>query len=135
MIDIRGNRELYTLDGTNVGSEQTCPDIRFGNHKNKRIIYDCLSTERGVGFDSDFHLYQVEWTPESLTLKIDGEGIIQVPNPRNSMFDLWSRGRINNNPWIHAENKRMAPFDKEVGTRTILKIMDNYFKKVPPLSF
>lgn len=63
MIDTRGNRQLFDHNGVNVGSEQTCPDIRLGSHKTKRYLFDCLNTKNNEGFDTDFHLYQVEWTP------------------------------------------------------------------------
>lgn len=64
-VDTRGNRKLFNLDGLNIGSEQNCPDIRFGTSESKKVIYDCLNTEEDEGFDKDFHIYELEWTPGS----------------------------------------------------------------------
>jgi len=113
MIDIRGNRELYNLDGVNIGSTQTCPDIRFGTLKTPRVVFDCQNTLPQRGFDTDFHLYQVEWTPDAITLSIDDEAIVTAPYPRKSMHDLYTKGRQLHNPWVNAVNKKMAPFDRE----------------------
>ncbi|ODN00868.1 Beta-1,3-glucan-binding protein [Orchesella cincta] len=112
-VDVRGNRKLFNLDGVNVGSEQTCPDIRYGTNANKKVLYYCLNTDEDEGFDRDFHIYELEWTPESITIKIDGEGIVGGPFPRPSMYKLWSKGKSISNPWGLAENPKLAPFDKE----------------------
>jgi hypothetical protein len=119
VIDIRGNRQLFNGDKVNVGSEQNCPDIRYGTKEEKKIVYDCLSTAPQEGFDTKFHDYSVTWSPESLTLAIDDEDIVRVPQPRRSLFRLWSKGRRVDNPWEGAENKVMAPFDKNVSMYNI----------------
>jgi len=113
LIDSRGNRELYDKEGTNVGSVQTCPDIRFGTAKNPHLVWDCLNTYPEQGFDTDFHIYQVEWTPDAITLSIDGDAIITAPYPRKTMYDAYAKGRPLENPWRDAVNKKMAPFDRE----------------------
>lgn len=69
-VDTRGNRKLLNADGQNIGSEQNCPDIRFGNKKNRTVIYYCLTTEQDQGFDKDFHIYELEWSPSMLTVTI-----------------------------------------------------------------
>jgi len=52
--------------------------------------------------------------PESMTVKIDGEGIMKGPDPVSSFFKYWTRGRRMKNPWKDAENNVMAPFDVDV---------------------
>ncbi|CAL8125731.1 unnamed protein product [Orchesella dallaii] len=114
-VDTKGNRKLFNADGVNVGSEQTCPDIRFGANDIRKLIYYCVSTDEDQGFDRDFHLYELEWTRDTITLKIDDEGIIAAPFPRPSMYKLWSKGRRIPNPWDSgAENPKLAPFDRDV---------------------
>jgi len=95
-----------------VGSEQTCPDIRYGIKENKTIAYYCLNTDEDQGYDRDFHVYELEWSPKSITLKIDGEGVVGVPYPRPSMYKLWSKGLRSRNTWSPAQNSVMAPFDR-----------------------
>ena len=65
-VDTRGNRKLFNAEGINVGSEQTCPDIRYGLKDNKKIAYYCLNTDEDQGFDRDFHVYELEWTPSKI---------------------------------------------------------------------
>ncbi|ODM96111.1 Beta-1,3-glucan-binding protein [Orchesella cincta] len=115
LVDTRGNRNLFNENGIHVGSEQTCPDIRFGTGDNRKVEYYCLNTAENQGFDRDFHLYELEWTPDSITLKIDDEGVFSTPFPRPNMYKLWSGGREIPNPWEveGTENPKLAPFDKE----------------------
>ncbi|ODM88777.1 Beta-1,3-glucan-binding protein [Orchesella cincta] len=84
LVDTKGNRNLFNEKGINVGSEQTCPDIRFGTEDNRKVEYYCLNTAENQGIDRDFHLYELQWTPDSITLKIDDEGVFSTPFPRSS---------------------------------------------------
>jgi len=127
-VDTKGNRKLFNPDGVNVGSEQTCPDIRYGTKDMKKIVYYCVNTDEDQGFDRDFHVYELEWTPDRITLKIDDEGIIAAPFPRPSMYKLWSKGRRIPNPWEQgAENQKLAPFDKEFNLVMGISIGGNGF--------
>lgn len=66
MVDTRGNRKLFNKFGSNVGSEQNCPDIRYGTDESKKLVFDCVSTQENEGFDKDFHIYELEWTPSKI---------------------------------------------------------------------
>jgi len=70
LVDTRGNRKLFGGDGRNMGSEHSCPDIRFGTADQKRVVYNCANRDEDQGFDRDFHLYEVEWTPGRFRLKL-----------------------------------------------------------------
>jgi len=63
-------------------------------------------------------------------VSIDGEGIVTAPNPRSSMYNVWSRGQSKKNPWAKATNAKMAPFDQEV--RQLFK---SFSKKCKKMSF
>jgi len=62
LVDTRGNTKLFDGD-LNVGSERTCPDIRYGTAKEPKVIHGCLNTDPDEGWDKDFHDYELLWTP------------------------------------------------------------------------
>jgi beta-glucanase (GH16 family) len=65
LIESRGNRDL-TINGKNVGSEQTSSTLHFGPFwplNGYEHAHFEKNTAPGKGFDTDFNLFELEWTP------------------------------------------------------------------------
>lgn len=62
------------------------------------------------GYDTDFHVYELFWTPENISFSIDGELVSTVEPPQGG---FWEMGEFNgyDNPWV--SGGKMAPFDQE----------------------
>lgn len=63
------------------------------------------------GFDANFHVYRLEWTPAGIRFLVDGNVMLNVPVGAG----FWSRGGFASsgapNPWLGGT--QMAPFDEE----------------------
>jgi len=118
-IDImegRGNRKLFSEWDQNLGSEMTASTLMFGN----AFEYTPFWTARGErntrpdqGYDRDFHLWELEWTPDKMHFKIDGKDLVNVVPPEGGFYELGLFPEGTPNPWINAtDNPRMAPYDQ-----------------------
>jgi len=65
-LEARGNQQLFDVEKTHIGVEQVAQSLHFGpNHKMnawEKTHFESNSPQ-DRGFDLDFHLYQLEWTP------------------------------------------------------------------------
>lgn len=63
------------------------------------------------GFDANFHVYRLEWTPTGIRFLVDGNLILNV----DAGAGFWARGGFASsglpNPWTGGTI--MAPFDQE----------------------
>lgn len=119
-IDIaesRGNTQLFEGD-TNVGTEQVGQTLHFGpRYDLNGYPFTTYNQNRNVNesFNTMFHTFQMEWTPESITLSVDN--IVSAVINSTSDDGFWNRGRFDErrpgleNPW--RRNTLMAPFDQE----------------------
>lgn len=115
LLESRGNRNLI-LDNINIGSEQVASTLHYaprpGIHLRSSTTF-ARNSEPGKGWNNAFHRYQMEWTPDHITFRIDDieTGTVNV----NAGF--WARGAFDKNtpgtenPWRF--NTLMAPFDQE----------------------
>lgn len=65
IMESRGNRNLVQ-NGVNIGSEQVSSTLHWGPFwplNAYEMTHGSKNTAAGQGFDQDFHLYQMEWTP------------------------------------------------------------------------
>lgn len=113
MMESRGNRKLFEGD-TNVGVEQVGSTVHYGPFWGVQT-YDTFkkNSEPDQGFNNDFHRYQLEWTPDKLTFKVDDEVIGEVAPPDGG---FWEKAGFNQfpgieNPW--RDDSKIAPFDRE----------------------
>lgn len=109
-----GNRKLFQ-GRKNIGSERFESALQFGpdwDHNGWGVTQQFISSPPDEGFDREFHMYQMTWTPELISFGVDdlvfkqiraGEGfwkkggfdLLDTP-----MRNIWENGTI------------MAPFDR-----------------------
>ncbi|CRK95822.1 CLUMA_CG009274, isoform A [Clunio marinus] len=111
LVEMRGNRELY--DGSlNVGVNHVGSTLHFGpDWIANGWPTATQSLSRDPGFDQDFHVYRVEWTPTSIRFLYDN----MIAGTVEAGQGFWVRGgwqsSIWENPW--ADGTIMAPFDQQ----------------------
>ncbi|XP_055607290.1 beta-1,3-glucan-binding protein-like [Uranotaenia lowii] len=114
IMEARCNPNYFDESGVHIGTEQVLTTLHFGPNAWTNAYY--TSTEprnsaSGQGFDKDFHLYQMEWTPDFMKISVDNEQLMLVEG------NFWKRGNFDElapgtrNPWI--SGTKMAPFDQE----------------------
>jgi hypothetical protein len=112
---MRGNRELM-WKGVNIGNEQITSSLKFGPFEKALQVTSFVRVlnEKGKGFHSSFHRYQMEWNPEKIIFSIDDVETASF----KAKNGLWEKGDFENsipgtnNPWKNAQTK-LAPFDEE----------------------
>ncbi|KAK9891860.1 hypothetical protein WA026_017348 [Henosepilachna vigintioctopunctata] len=113
IMESRGNKAYMDRFGKNIGTGLSSSTLHWGTstetNKYSLTHYEQSSFE---GFDEDWHLFQMEWTPNNITFKIDDD-ITGVLSPPKGGF--WELGKFQKsglvNPW--KSGSRMAPFDQE----------------------
>ncbi|KAJ8912606.1 hypothetical protein NQ315_000475 [Exocentrus adspersus] len=113
IMESRGNKELISSIGINIGQQLISSTLNWGPNKDyNRYEYTSFHKTNENGFNSNFHNYQLEWSPEEIIFYVDGEEIGKV-SPSDGGF--WELGELNrtglNNPWTGCS--KMAPFDQE----------------------
>lgn len=112
LAESRGNLKLFSDDGVNIGAEQFGSTLHFGPR------YDFNGWSKAhfeknsdPGYNDDFHIYKLVWTPDYLDFYIDGERVGKV----DTKISFWERGAFNSsglpNPWLG--RLPVAPFDQE----------------------
>lgn len=115
LVDSRGNRDLLK-NKINIGVEQIRSSLHFGPYSALDGVNTATylrNSDSGKGFNSGFHRYQMEWTPEKITFSVDDiETGTVTAGP-----GFWAKGNFENsapvtdNPW--KSGSKMAPFDQE----------------------
>jgi beta-glucanase (GH16 family) len=110
IMESRGNPFLFS-GSTPVGVQEIGSTLHFGPKANIdawRTAHGKKSNKRG--YDKDFHLYRVIWTPNSLKFEVDNEKIVTI----NADKGFFKRGnfsdQVYSNPWVNGTS--MAPFDQ-----------------------
>ncbi|XP_055373030.1 beta-1,3-glucan-binding protein-like [Condylostylus longicornis] len=114
IIESRGNLNLFK-NGVNIGAEQVSSTLHFGPYpyvNAYKTTHFTKNSPQGLGFDKNFHKYQMEWTSEFIKFSIDDIETGKVNTDRG----FWNRGRFGedynlDNPWQYGSE--MAPFDHE----------------------
>lgn len=116
LVESRGNREL-ARNGINIGSDQITSSLHFGPHSKadawQLTSFTRNSNEKGKGFNSAFHRYQMEWSTDKITFSIDDIETATV----KAKSGFWEKGDFDAslpgtwNPW--AAGSKLAPFDQE----------------------
>lgn len=115
LVESRGNRELIR-NGINIGSDQITSTLHFGPYPKadawQLTSYPRNANEKGKGFNSAFHRYQMEWSSEKITFSVDDIETATV----KAKSGFWEKGDFETllpgtyNPWA---GSKMAPFDQE----------------------
>lgn len=112
-MESRGNKDLIESSGKNIGRKLASSTLHWGPsssmNKYTKTHYEQSSLE---AFDQDWHLYQMEWTPNNITFMIDNQAIGSITPPENGFWELGDFSETNMlNPW--RGGSKMAPFDQE----------------------
>lgn len=107
MAETRGNRKLFEGE-QNIGVDTVGFTLHFGPGFNK---WDESHSEitNSSGFNSDFHVYKMKWTEESITLYVDDKQVYHIKTEESGLWDRFSFEGTN--PWINGT--KLAPFDQE----------------------
>jgi beta-glucanase (GH16 family) len=112
LMELRSNRQLYS-GNTNVGVDQAESTIHFGPSTSVKNHYPLFhfSKNQKPGWNEDFNVYRLVWTPDLLQFLINGN-IVGTVNPQSG---FWNAGNFGSsgmqNPW--EGGSKLAPFDKE----------------------
>lgn len=117
IMESRGNQQYTNPQGTQVGAEQFGATLHYGIDYNMngwpKAHFDS-NTPAGQPWSNDFHVYEMEWTPDAFTFRVDGQEVGNVVIPEGG---FWELGEFSTewpgtaNPWEgQAKN---APFDKD----------------------
>lgn len=109
IMESRGNRNL-AIGGNNIGTKLMFSTLHWGKSPGENL-YQRTQWERrnGAGFDSDYHNYVVEWTPDYIAFRVDDQEMGRITPPQGGFYEF---GNLSgDNPW--ASGSKMAPFDKE----------------------
>lgn len=112
-IESRGNRNLTDSSGRNLGSQLVSSTLHWGpsSAENKYTLTH-WETTNSRGFNDDFHMYKVVWSPEGFLFYIDEELMGKLNPPVGGFWELGNFGNsTNTNPW--RAGTRMAPFDQQ----------------------
>ncbi|XP_055374593.1 beta-1,3-glucan-binding protein-like isoform X2 [Condylostylus longicornis] len=118
LLESRGNRNLI-LNGVNIGVEQFGSTLHYGPdpaHNGWENAHFVRQSQKGRGFNEDFHKYTLLWSPEYFIFSIDDQEIGRIDAGKG----FFQRGGFPNNidnPWIGGS--KMAPFDQELVVRMV----------------
>ncbi|XP_065350575.1 beta-1,3-glucan-binding protein-like [Cloeon dipterum] len=116
IMESRGNREFGSFGGAgvNIGVEQVGSTMHWGPDPSFNRWYLThweRNTEPGNGYNNDFHLYQVEWTPDYIKFSVDNVELGTIAPPAGGFYELGGFANEGvGNPWGAS---KMAPFDQE----------------------
>ncbi|XP_045463336.1 beta-1,3-glucan-binding protein-like [Harmonia axyridis] len=113
IMESRGNKDLIDSTGKNIGSKLASSTLHWGPstlmNKYTKTHYEQSSYE---GFDQEWHIYQMVWTPDNITFKIDNQTIGTASPPEGGFWEMGDFSNTNMvNPW--RGGSKMAPFDQE----------------------
>lgn len=112
LIEARGNKNYFNLDGVNIGTQQVGSTLHWGPFTQlNRWPKTHFERNDPAGYDADFHEYEMRWTSDNLTFFIDGVEMGRI-SPPDGGFWKWGEFEANlDNPW--KGGGRMAPFDQK----------------------
>nr|QFS20852.1 beta-1,3-glucanase [Antheraea pernyi] len=113
LVESRGNRNMFH-NGVHIGTQEAGSTLHYGPYPELNGWERAHWIRRNsAGYNSAFHRYQLEWTPDFLRFSIDDVELGRV-TPGNGGF--WEHGGFNRfpnllNPWRYGT--KMAPFDQK----------------------
>ncbi|XP_050515652.1 beta-1,3-glucan-binding protein-like [Diabrotica virgifera virgifera] len=113
MMESRGNRQLISQSGRKIGVQTIGYTLNWGPNPDNNLFYKThFDSTLDVGYNQEFHKYQLEWTPDYIKFSIDDKEVGTIVPPSGGFWqlaDLTSTGL--QNPWKNGT--KMAPFDQE----------------------
>lgn len=111
ILESRGNLNLKQ-NGENIGVERVGSALHWGPGGSMNMHSLTWNVNNGSGFNNDFHIYEMIWSPDNITFKVD-DAITGHVMPMEGGF--WEIGKFAElgyaNPW--SGGTKMAPFDQE----------------------
>jgi beta-glucanase (GH16 family) len=111
IVEARGNARLVN-NGVNIGAEQVASTMHWGPYWPYNGYEKTTWARNQVpGFNSGFHVYGVEWTPDYVKFTLDGTDLGTVTPPAGGFWEYGNFPADVENPWRFGS--KMAPFDQE----------------------
>lgn len=111
LVEARGNSRLM-LNGVNIGAEQVGSTLHWGPYwPYNGYEKTTWPKNSSPGYNKDFHLYQLEWTPNYIKFSLDNVELGTITPPATGFWDLGGFPADIQNPWRFGS--KMAPFDEE----------------------
>jgi len=113
IVESRGNKDL-AMGGTQIGVQQASSTLHWGpDPAANQFPRTHFEKQNAGGYDSDFHVYLCEWTPDYIKFSIDGTEIGTVTPPAGGFWEFgeFTQDTWRSNPW--QGRSKMAPFDQE----------------------
>ncbi|XP_043233950.1 beta-1,3-glucan-binding protein-like [Amphibalanus amphitrite] len=113
IVESRGNKDLSCGDGPQIGTQQVASTMHWGaDFPSNQWPLTHYELNDEAGFDTDFHIYKVVWTPDGLTFSVDDNEIGTAAPPEGGFWEMggFDQDTWRNNPW--AGRSKMAPFDQ-----------------------
>lgn len=110
IMESRGNRDLRDQGGNSVGVDVIGSTMHWGPNSNENGWPQTQWNKKigGGDYSDDFHVYEVERTPDHLIFRVDDNEVGAVYPPAGGFWEMGHFG--GNNIW--AGGDRVAPFDK-----------------------
>ncbi|XP_037087444.1 beta-1,3-glucan-binding protein-like [Pollicipes pollicipes] len=112
ILESRGNGDL-SVGGTQIGNQQVSSTLHWGpDFASNRYQLTHFETNNAAGFNADFHVYKMEWSPEGIKFSVDDTALGEVTPPAGGFWELggFNKDTWRNNPW--QGRSKMAPFDQ-----------------------
>lgn len=112
LVESRGNLDMRDEQGNLMGHQHAGQTMHWGPFWPYNA-YERTSGWREDDFGDSFHLYQMEWTEESIIMSIDNEPTFTVTPGENGFWEYGDFQGLEgvDNPWQYGNN--MAPFDRK----------------------
>lgn len=79
IMESRGNKHFKNAQGQNLGTQQVGQTLHWGpNYNYNRYYLTHWEKNSDVGYDEDYHNYQLEWTQDYLKFSVDDEEVCIV---------------------------------------------------------
>lgn len=113
IMESRGNKNLISSYGVNIGPQQVGSTLHWGpNPDYNKFMLTHFEKNNKTGYDSEFHRYQLEWTPEKIVFYVDDVAVGEVAPTEGGFWELGNLTATGlENPW--KGSSKMAPFDQE----------------------
>lgn len=109
ILESRGNKNLVAWGG-NIGTQLMFSTLHWGKSPSENQFQKTHYEKRnGAGYDTNYHNYVVEWTPDYIAFSVDNQEIGRINPPKGGFYEFAHLS--GDNPW--ASGSKMAPFDEE----------------------
>ncbi|XP_063379340.1 beta-1,3-glucan-binding protein-like [Cydia fagiglandana] len=113
LVESRGNRNMLS-NGLHIGTQEAGSTLHYGPYPELNGWDRAHWVRRNTnGYNSNFHRYQLEWTPDFLRFSIDDVELGRVTPGNGGFWEYggFGQGRDISNPWRYGS--KMAPFDQK----------------------